>query len=64
MEVVETMKDGGFPATFAYDECNIIWTDFSTYPLSIVIGMQIRGHMNWQEELCNLNKIVLGTMSP
>ena len=38
--------------------------DFRTYPLSIVIGMQIRGHMNWQEELCNLSKIVFVTMSP
>lgn len=31
MEVVQTMKDGGFSATSAaalYDECNIIWSRF------------------------------------
>jgi hypothetical protein len=34
MEVVDTMKDGGFTANSAvalYDECNIIWSSFSGY---------------------------------
>jgi hypothetical protein len=45
MQVVETMKDGGFSATCSaaiFDDCMIIWSGFNSVILTIVIRKQIR----------------------